>query len=319
MKRAIRLALGGALAAALVVAASASAQAEPRRSDVVTVTISATISHRSQTAAYWTPARMRAAQPRAARTSQGWKAGAVDSGPAETVQGRQRSSSSLGGAWTRGGQVTMTTGKVFFTESGRNYVCSGSVVPADNESTVITAGHCVKSGRGAFATNFIFVPGYRNGQAPYGVWTATQLATTPQWARSGDYNYDVGFAVVGTLRGDHLSEVVGSQSIGFNQPRGNYVHAFGYPQAAPYNGSSLDYCADRPTSNVSVAGTHDLLIACNLSGGASGGPWFQGFNNSSGTGVQVSVNSLMAYTGNAMAGPYFGSTVKSVYESVQRS
>ncbi len=59
-------------------------------------------------------------------------------------------------------------GKVFFTDNGVNYVCSGSAITGTNESVVWTAGHCVYEGPGGFFTNFMFVPAYRDGAAPYG-------------------------------------------------------------------------------------------------------------------------------------------------------
>src|SRR5205823_4621286 len=57
---------------------------------------------------------------------------------------------------------TSTFGKIFFTKGGQEYVCSGTVVAAANKSVVWTAGHCVEE-HGKVHTNWIFVPGYRNG------------------------------------------------------------------------------------------------------------------------------------------------------------
>jgi V8-like Glu-specific endopeptidase len=175
----------------------------------------------------------------------------------------------------------------------------------------------VNEGPGAYVTNFAFVPAYNNGSAPYGVWSATALATTSQWQTAGDFNYDVGFAVVGQVNGRYLSDVVGSQTIGFNQARGHFLYSFGYPQARPYDGTTLDYCSDAAT-NDTLGGTADQRLDCNMTGGSSGGPWFDGFSTTSGTGVQVSVNSF-GYTGerNAMYGPYFGSVIQNTYNAVQ--
>lgn len=108
---------------------------------------------------------------------------------------------------------------MFFTLDGTDYVCSGNAVQADNKSTVSTAGHCVNEGPGSYATNFVFVPAYHDGVAPYGKWAATSLTTSEQWRTEGDFNYDIGFAVVGQVDGQSLTDVVGSQSVSFNQPR----------------------------------------------------------------------------------------------------
>ena len=221
----------------------------------------------------------------------------------------------LGGPWNGGGQVVASTGKVFFTLGGSDYVCSGNVVTSTSRDLVTTAGHCVNEGPGAFATNFAFVPAYRNGAAPYGTFVARQLTTTSQWGNSGDFNYDVGMAALNTAGGQHVADAVGTQGIAFNQPRGQFLYAFGYPAAAPYNGQVLDYCSDDAT-NDTLGGSNDERLDCNMTGGSSGGPWLAGFNESSGTGTQVSVNSF-GYQGerNAMYGPYFGSVIQSLYNA----
>ena len=63
-------------------------------------------------------------------------------------------------------QPTSTNGKVFFTDDGLNYVCSGTAVLSGNRSTVWTAGHCVHDGASGFHTNWAFVPAYADGSAP---------------------------------------------------------------------------------------------------------------------------------------------------------
>ena len=45
-----------------------------------------------------------------------------------------------GGYFSGGGEVRDTTGKVFFTLGGTNYVCSGSAVTSGNKDVVLTAG-----------------------------------------------------------------------------------------------------------------------------------------------------------------------------------
>ena len=84
---------------------------------------------------------------------------------------------------------TRTNGKVFFSDGGSNYVCSGTAVLSGNKSTVWTAGHCVHDGASGFHTNWSFVPAYADGSAPYGEWTARNLLTTSGWANGGDFSY----------------------------------------------------------------------------------------------------------------------------------
>ena len=127
---------------------------------------------------YWTPSRMKNAIPVGAKVDSqaAKKPNAAASAVQETPQPR--------------------FGKVFFTLGGSNYVCSGTATSSSNGDVVTTAGHCLNEGPGAFATNFAFVPAYDNGAAPYGTWTAQTLYTTSAWAGSGDFDYDVGFAVM---------------------------------------------------------------------------------------------------------------------------
>ena len=60
--------------------------------------------------------------------------------------------------------------------------------------------------------------------------------------------------------------------------------------------------------------SHDQALACDQTGGSSGGPWFTGFDAQTGTGTQYSVNSFK-YTDQPdyMYGPYFGRAVHDVY------
>ena len=133
-------------------------------------------------------------------------------------------------------------GKVFFTLDGTDYVCSGNAISSANESTVVTAGHCVNSGPGAFASRFIFVPAYENGSAPFGQWDATELYAPTQWTSQGDITYDTGFAIVSSNTSATLSDTVGASGVAFNESRGLTYSAFGYPAAAPFTGETLQSC-----------------------------------------------------------------------------
>lgn len=219
-----------------------------------------------------------------------------------------------GGPWTGAGKVVSTAGRVFFTYQGRQASCSGNAVTSGNKSVVMTAGHCVKLD-GAFHTNWAFVPAYNNGNAPYGTWTARATMATPQWVASEDINYDVGAAVVNQLNGASLTDVVGGQGVAFNQARGQNMYAFGWPAAAPYDGTRMIYCSGRVFNAFLSNG---IGMTCNMTGGASGGPWFLQFNEASGTGLLNSVNSYkINLIPTWMFGPYFGADAQNLYNSAQ--
>ncbi|MEV4364826.1 peptidase [Nonomuraea sp. NPDC049625] len=285
-----------------------------------------TASEQRQVLTYWTEQRMEAAQPldapgpkKGAKMALGEPAeGTPWTAPptgATRAGAELQSARSSGEPWTGSGAVVKTTGRIFFTTQGRNASCSGSAVTSANKSVVLTAGHCVKLNR-TFHTNWVFVPGYNNGNRPSGTWAATKLLTTQQWNASEDINFDVAAAVVAPLEGKALVDVVGGQGVAFNQGRRQQMYGFGYPAAAPYDGSKLIYCSGRTFDDFLASEDHGLT--CNMTGGSSGGPWMLNFNESTGLGTQNSVNSFKYnFAPNWMFGPYFGNEAQSVYQAAQ--
>ncbi|HEV2086745.1 MAG TPA: hypothetical protein VGR21_00405 [Cryptosporangiaceae bacterium] len=302
--------------------------------DASTVVADTVAEHRA-ILAYWTPGRMRTAVPampsvRRPRTGgvpglAGLVPSIRDVGPPRPApvakpepRARQALPRAEGGgyAWPGGGAVARTTGRVFFTLQGTDYVCSGSAVRSLNRDTVATAGHCVNAGPGEYATAWMFVPGYRDGSSPYGRWTARRLFAPTSWTRDGVIDSDVGFAVVNTRDGRHLTDVVGAQAIGFNAGRGRYARLFGYPATGGYDGARMYYCQGTPRQD--RYGTRNQGVRCDMTEGASGGPWLTGFDPDTGTGTVTSVSSF-GYSDdpNVMWGPYFGDTARAVFRRAQ--
>ncbi|MFI1283238.1 trypsin-like serine peptidase [Streptomyces sp. NPDC020858] len=303
----------GALVAGVLTAATPSVAAD------------APASFRQQhTQGFWTAERMRSATPLdvtavpgAARTPVAASTAPTTVAPTPAVSAMASPTAfpQAGGAWTGGGAVVKTSGRVFFTMGGRTASCSGDSVTSANGSTVMTAGHCVKY-QGAWHTNWVFVPAYNNGSAPYGQWSATKTFATDQWAASEDMNMDVGLAVVAPLNGQTLSQAVGAQGLLFNGGYNKRMYSFGFPAAAPYDGTKLVYCSGNSGKDFLL--TKDHSLACNMTGGSSGGPWFQDFNEATGLGTQVSVNSFgYTFLPNRMYGPYFGNEAKAAYDKAQ--
>lgn len=335
MKSLTRRATGLGAAAALVMSALAlgtPAQSAPGpAADRPKLSGPIGLAEQAQAKQYWTAQRMKNAVP-GARLLKGRNLSKdiapVARGTATVIEGTQAPQSATGqgvsnayggGLYTGSGKVVRTTGKVFFNLRGADYQCSGSSVIAANESLVQTAGHCLNEGPGRFASSFIFVPQYRNGSAPYGQFAATRLATTSQWGNGGDINYDVGYATVGTAGGRTLADTVGTQGVGFSLRRNATMYAFGYPASYPYDGSKLAWCSGS-TFRDSFGGTGSQGMRCNMTGGSSGGPWFIDYNASTGVGTLNSVNSFGYNTSSQrdiMYGPYFGSTVQSLYNAVR--
>lgn len=275
---------------------------------------------------FWTAERMRNAAPLdLVEAGRGEADAAVPRGEKQTVAPTLAGAGPVGpqafpeggGPWTGGGDVVSTAGRVFFTYGDRQASCSGNAVTGANRSTVLTAGHCVKL-EGNWHTDWIFVPGYHDGQAPYGKWTAAETMATPQWSASEDINYDVGAAVVNPLDGRLLTDVVGGQGLAFNTGYNRDMYAFGFPAAAPYDGEKFIHCSGTTFRDFLLSSDHGM--ACDMTGGSSGGPWFTEFDEGSGTGLQSSVNSFKYnFMPDHMFGPYFGDDAKNLYNEAQSS
>jgi hypothetical protein len=277
--------------------------------------------------AYWTPARLAAAKPRDFVRTAG---GGFVQAPSPKARPGGGGGNVTGASWTNGGQVVVRTGKVVFTLNSGDYICSGSVVndSSSSISVVLSAGHCAYDGAdGGFARNWMFIPNfdgaptYTCANTVYGCWTAKALVVDSGFANSGGFNtqatkHDWSFAVVGNggKQNNQLQTAVGgSFGINFTTASGT-VYAFGYPAAGKYHGSDLTYCAG-PVFNDPNNGNATLGMACDMTGGSSGGPWFTGFNESTGVGALNALNSY-GYSGvKNMYGPKFNGNTQATYNA----
>ncbi len=225
-----------------------------------------------------------------------------------------------GSRWAVGGAVARTTGRVFLTMGGADFVCSASTIRSASRDLVVTAGHCVKDGKGEWAENWTFVPGYgTGGHKPYGQWTARQMFVAGPWSRSGDDSYDVGMVALNPSGGRHVADVVGTQRIAFNGTRGGHTYGFGYPADPPYDGEHLVYCAG-PLRDDPYGDTHDQGLGCGMTAGSSGGPWLSAFDAATGRGTITSLSSFK-YSNDqrTMYGPFFGDSAKKLFLAAERA
>jgi hypothetical protein len=285
-----RLMMAPALLATLALAGPAEARVEQK-----TVSESA-----SSIKSYWTADRMRSAKP-AEQQFAGDAAARAESAALPWT------SEEITTPYTQA--PTSTHGKVFFTLGGNDYVCSGTALLSGNKSVVWTAGHCVNEGPGAFATNWQFVPAYKDGSAPLGVYTAQNLFAPSAWANSGDFSYDLGAAVVGPASGTALTDRVGGRGIAFNYNRSQNFQSYGYPAAPPFTGERLWRCNSPLQTSDNSANPATMGIGCDMTGGSSGGGWIVGTS-------LYSVNSY-GYDNqpDVMFGPYQGSVAQSLYNA----
>jgi V8-like Glu-specific endopeptidase len=222
---------------------------------------------------FWTPARMKAAKPLDLRLpGQGQIAlreAASASSAFETVPDPTLVDSRVNGA--------------IFIETpfglGR---CSGTSVNAPNYSVVFTAGHCINTGGPSgrwMDFRWVFVPGYRYGQRPFGVFPAKWIDTTRQWRTTGSENFDVGAAVVGrNQRGQLLAKAVGGTGIAWGLKPRQIFDVHGYPAEEPFDGETQQLCTGTPFLGHDARswlspGPLNLAVDCDVTGGASGGGW----------------------------------------------
>lgn len=280
--------------------------------------------------AYWTPARIAAAQ---------WKSYVRDAkGGFTPTKGKPPTGGGgavTGASWNGDGAVELRVGRILFSSGGSDWICSGSVV-SDGSSTVsvvLTAGHCVYDGTDGWSYNFLFMPGfdddpnYTCAQRALGCWTATRLTANSDFVPSGfgpdkALKVDYGFALVGAgSKGGQLDTAVGG---GYSLKRADAAPtvttndvqwAFGYPAEGRYKGKDLIYCTGKTIDDPNGVGTWGM--ACNMNGGSSGGGWLYGTTNpADGSGSLSSVNSY-GYSGlTYMFGPRFDAETPTVMGDV---
>lgn len=173
-------------------------------------------------------------------------------------------------------------GKLFFTGAdGYNYVCSGSVI---QKQIIVTAGHCLHNGDGTqegFASNFLFVPAYHNGVAPYSVWDWSVVYTTLSWYNGGGSVPNAGdFGII--VSTDQTYNGVSNTKIGnvtgwlgwlTNSLSQNHATIIGYPVSFDY-GRRMHECFSNAFRDTFP---NNVEYGCDMTGGASGGPWVQNF------------------------------------------
>jgi hypothetical protein len=238
---------------------------------------------------FWSPTRMRAAQPIEVTRPPSRGAARVPDGSGAPVRVAAQAArpTEFGSDFLEVADPTAEGFRVHgvlfvdlgFFGYGR---CSGTAVRSSNRSVVFTAAHCLNSGgpRGRwFRAKAAFVPAYRFGQRPFGLFPVRWIDTTKQWRSSGSENFDVGALVVGPNEsGESLTEAVGGAGIAWNLKPQQTFDVHGYPAEPPFDGETQRICGATPflghDPNSFVApGPLNLAVTCELNGGASGGGW----------------------------------------------
>jgi V8-like Glu-specific endopeptidase len=266
---------------------------------------------------FWTPERMREAKP-----AEQLLPGRADIIGADEAAAAKRGGSNGAPVRHRRRYPKRTHGKVYFTIQGSgNFVCSGTVVNAPSDRLVLTAGHCTYECVPVLldcdptrATNFNFVPAYKNGKKPFGEWPAKAggVRATPQYENNENLAYDVGAAVIAPRKGRKIENVLrGGRRIDFNPDWSQRYRLFGYPIQGEYSGSQSPFmCRVHASGRDNNFNPPPTRVPCDMTGGASGGGWITN------AGRLASVTSYSYGVGN-LHGPYFGSAIKNFYDDVK--
>ncbi|QWF83274.1 hypothetical protein HUW46_06714 [Amycolatopsis sp. CA-230715] len=198
--------------------------------------------------------------------------------------------------------------------SDGEHFCSGSVVHSPAGDVVLTAAHCVNDGDGTGNHDGLtFAPGYHDGVAPYGMWTATVAAVPAGWASGGDPDLDFAFLTVrqeGTPAS--VESLTGANTLGTHHGFTNLITLTGYPDDA-----------DAPVVCQGVttrSGTYQQRVECpGFPDGTSGGPWVIDVDAATGDGTVIGVIGGYQYGGDSpdvSYSSYFDSDIKDLYDSV---
>ena len=266
---------------------------------------------------YWTPSRIASAQPLDVPSGPGLATAPTASAAAQPPD--QEVDPSRDTAYPE-----RIHGKLYLSIGVLNASCSATVVTSRSRNLLLTAGHCVvqPGGEGVepvWASNVIFVPGYRNGVRPFGTYVATRLSAPQRWAREPLIEFDVGAVNLAPGPAGEIQDALGSRGASFNKPTSTYskrtrFQVFGYPgePAAFYDAERLIRC-DAPFARFEKFSGSPLVGPCNMKQGSSGGGWVIGGGL---------VNSVVSHgpcpvatsaTCTQIAGTFFGNTAFKLY------
>ena len=94
---------------------------------------------------------------------------------------------------------------------------------------VLTAAHCVYR-NGGYAANVAYVPNWRQGVSPYGVWTVRSITVAAGWQQSQDPDLDFAFLAVSPPPGTRrpIQSVTGGLRLAVGAGYAHPVTVIGY-------------------------------------------------------------------------------------------
>jgi hypothetical protein len=202
---------------------------------------------------------------------------------------------------------TAAVGALFTTTNGKlgSHFCTASVVSSPHRDLAITAAHCVTGISGTIA----FVPGYRSGTKPYGVWTVTKVYADKEWNSGSSANDDVAFIKLSQAGSGPIENVTGAETFATKTSVKQLVEVIGYPDGSD-NPIACRNWTSQPMAD-------QIEFDCvGYTDGTSGGPFLANINPTTGQGTVVGViggYDQGGFTSDVSYSPQFGGNVDSLY------
>jgi V8-like Glu-specific endopeptidase len=239
-----------------------------------------------------------------------------EAGTAGAVPGRGPSYHVTGTSATPTGQAfdgVAAVGALFGYSGGElgGHFCTASVVHSRAGDLAVTAAHCVTGN----TAQIVFVPGYANGKAPYGIWPVTQVYTDQAWKSSQDPDDDVAFLRLSSASdGVPIEDITGAEQLGTSDQAGTLVQVIGYPDGA----NQPVWCVNWTKS---FSPTQLEFDCGGYPDGTSGGPFLANVSGVSGQGTIIGVIGGYEQGGLTPSVSYasaFGAGVTALYQTADQ-
>lgn len=247
------------------------------------------------TLAYWTQARMLAAE-----------SGARPHAASSVVQPPKGIPTATHFTGVR------TTGALFSTTGNKVHFCTASVVNSTTGDLVLTAAHCVYMT--GFAANIEYVPEYHSGHMPFGGWAVRTITVADGWRNGHDPDLDFAFLAVGSANGPKIQTVTGGFKIGFTRwYQQDKVQVFGYNDSDSQPIKCL-------TRSFRFRYGQMEFYCHGFWTGTSGGPWVLYYNSKTQTGTVFGIIGGYEEGGKydwASYSAYFGSKLRTLFNQAE--
>lgn len=230
----------------------------------------------------------------------------------------------------RPGLISTTVGQLSISDRSEGGSCTATVVASHSGLMAVTAAHCVfrpdemygiptPAAERGWVRDIEFIAGRNGREAPFGVWQVARVQVDPRWQRSASPEHDIAFLKLAPRDGQTAQQVLGAQGIGVGQTQpARELTAVGYPTEGRFPGDRPYRCASENTAVDRRLGG-GYRMKCDMTAGASGGPWLAELDEDQGLGVVVAVSTLI-YTDRPRVGAArIDGTTMQIYQELDRA